>query len=159
MADDFEFSLIGLDSVLKNMGYVSDAVAGKKARSALRKAANVVAAAARVNAENLDDAGTGRKISENIGVRWNGRRFKRSSEFAFRIGVLKGAVLPKNNNANTGEGAATPHWRLLEFGTKVSPAKPFLRPALENNISQVTNTFITELDKALSSAIKRGKTL
>lgn len=159
MAADIEFSLVGLDQLLKNMDYVSDSVNGKKARSALRKAANVVAAAAKVGAEKLDDSGTGRKISDNIGVRWNGRRFKNKGEFAFRIGVLKGAKLPKNNHENIEAGAATPHWRLLEFGTKVSPAKPFLRPALENNIAKVTDTFIVEYQKALASAIKRGKTL
>jgi HK97 gp10 family phage protein len=159
MAADIEFSLIGLDSVLKNLDYVSDVVAGKKARAALRKAANVVADKAREGAEKLDDTGTGRKIADNIAVRWNGRRFKRDAEFAFRIGVLKGAVLAKTKNPDTSSGAPTPHWRLLEFGTKVSPAKPFLRPALANNISLVTDTFVTELDKALQSAIKRGKTL
>ena len=159
MADDFEFSLIGLDEVLKNMDYVSDVVAGKKARSALRKAANVVASAAKENAAKHDDPGTGRKISDNVGVRWNGRRFKQRQEFAFRIGILKGAVLPKDNQENTASGTATPHWRLLEFGTKISPAKPFLRPALADNIGKVTDTFVVEFNKALASAIKRGKTL
>jgi HK97 gp10 family phage protein len=154
-----EFSLIGIDALLKNMDAVSDVVNGKKARSALRKAANIVAAAAKANAEKLDDPGTGRKISENIGVRWNGRRFKQRAEFAFRIGVLKGAVLPKNNHGAVGAGTATPHWRLIEFGTKVSIAKPFLRPALANNVGIVTDTFINEFNKALVSAIKRGKTL
>lgn len=154
-----EFSLIGIDALLKNMDAVSDVVNGKKARSALRKAANIVAAAAKANAEKLDDPGTGRKISENIGVRWNGRRFKQRAEFAFRIGVLKGAVLPKNNHGAVGAGTATPHWRLIEFGTKVSIAKPFLRPALANNVGVVTDTFINEFNKALVSAIKRGKTL
>lgn len=158
MADN-EFSLIGLDNVLKNMTYVSDVVTGKKARAGLRKAANIVAAAAKANAEKLDDPGTGRKISENIGVRWNGRRFKRLQEFAFRIGVLKGAVLPKNNHGDVAAGTATPHWRLIEFGTKTAIAKPFLRPALADNIGVVTDTFIVELNKALVSAIKRGKTL
>lgn len=159
MAADIEFSLVGINELLKNMDYVSDVVNGKKARSALRKAANVVADAARVGASKHDDPETGRKISENIGVRWNGRRFKLKQEFAFRIGVLKGARLPKNNHGQTGQGAATPHWRLLEFGTKISPAKPFLRPALENNIAKVTDTFVVEFNKALVSAIKRGKTL
>ena len=159
MADDLQFSLIGLDEVLKNMDYVSDVVAGKKARAALRKAANVVAEAAKVNAAKHDDVSTGRRIADNVGVRWNGRRFKQRQEFAFRIGILKGAILPKNNHTETGGGAATPHWRLLEFGTKVSPAKPFLRPALADNISKITDTFIAEFNKALASAIKRGKTL
>lgn len=154
-----EFSLIGIDALLKNMEAVSDVVNGKKARLALRKAANIVADAAKANAEKLDDPGTGRKISENIGVRWNGRRFKQRAEFAFRIGVLKGAVLPKNNHGAVGAGTATPHWRLIEFGTKVSIAKPFLRPALANNVGIVTDTFINEFNKALVSAIKRGKTL
>lgn len=157
MADDFEFSLIGLDSVLKNMGYVSDVVAGKKARSALRKAANIIVAAGQQNASRIDDPETKNDIELNVASRFNGRLYKRTGDIGFRVGVMGGAR--KGNSGKPPPGGDTWYWRLLEFGTKTSIAKPFLRPALTDNISQVTNTFITELDKALASAIKRGKTL
>lgn len=159
MAAEGEFSLIGLDEVLRKMDYVSDAVRGKRGRAALRKAGMIVVNAAKAKAEGLDDPGTGRKISENVAIRWNGRRFKATGDIAWRIGILKGARLPKNNHEDQGAGTATPHWRLLEFGTKIAIAKPFLRPALADNVGVVTSTFVAELTKGISNAIKTGKTL
>lgn len=159
MAADGDFSLLGLDAVLKNMEYVSDVVRGKKGRAALRKAGMIVVQAAQRNAMFLDDSETGRKISDNVGIRWNGRRNKATGDIAWRVGILKGAVLPKNNHEDDGARAATPHWRLLEFGTKTAIAKPFLRPALADNIGPVTNTFVDELSKGIANAIKKGKTL
>lgn len=159
MAAEGEFSLIGLDAVLKNMDYVSDVVRGKKGRAALRKAGMIVVQAAQRNAIFLDDPGTGRKISDNVAIRWNGRRFKSTGDIAWRIGILKGAVIPKNNHEDEGARTATPHWRLLEFGTKAAIAKPFLRPALSDNVGQVTSTFVAELTKGIADAIKKGKTI
>lgn len=159
MVDSLEFSIIGLDDILKKMDYVSDAVRGKRGRAALRKAGMIVVNAARQKVGTQDDPATGRKIADNIAIRWNGRRFKATGDIAWRIGVLKGAKIPKDNHAGDGAGTATPHWRLLEFGTKTSPAKPFLRPALANNISQVTDTFVRELTKGIEKAIATGKTL
>jgi len=157
MVDDVTFNLNGLDELVRKMGLVTSAVKGAKGRSALRKAANVVKAAARQNVEAYDDPETGRKISKNIDIRWNRRRYKSTGDLAFRIGVLKGARIPKDNHDQTGTGTATPHWRLLEFGTRYSVAKPFLRPALANNIQAVTSMFLSEFEKMLTAAIEQGQ--
>jgi HK97 gp10 family phage protein len=45
---------------------------------------------------------------------------------------------------------------LLEFGTEKMAASPFMRKALADHISEVTNTFITEYEKAIDRAIKRA---
>lgn len=159
MAAEGSFSLVGVEQVLKNMEYVSDTVRGKKGRAALRKAGMIVVNAAKAAVERNDDPETGRKISDNVAIRWNGRRNKATGDIAWRIGVLKGARLPKNNHEGAAAGTATPHWRLLEFGTKTAIAKPFLRPALANNVGAVTASFVDELTKGIASAIKTGKTL
>lgn len=156
MADDFTFSLIGIGDLVKNLESVSYDMKRKTGRSALRKAAMVVVNAAKQNAAGHDDASTGRKISDNINLRWNGKLFKASGDLGFRIGVLKGAIIPKNNHEGTGQGTATPHWRLLELGTKIAIAKPFLRPALENNIAQVTKVFLDTYQAGLTKAIKKA---
>jgi hypothetical protein len=43
----------------------------------------------------------------------------------------------------------------LEFGAATTPATPFMRPALANNIQPVTDKFVQmlndEIDKALAS--------
>ncbi|MCY1513287.1 phage protein, HK97 gp10 family [compost metagenome] len=157
MADGIEFSLTGLDSLLGKLEAITYDVKRKGGRAALRKAAAVVVEKARAGAQQVDDSQTGRSIADNIGLRWNGRLFKRSGDLGFRIGVLQGAVLPKKGEAaDTAPKAATPHWRLLEFGTEKMRAQPFMRSALADHINEVTNTFVSEYEKALDRAIKRA---
>lgn len=154
---DIEFSLTGLDSLLGKLEAVAYDVKRKGGRSALRKAAQVVANKAKEGAERLDDSATGRSISSNIALRWNGKLFKQSGNLGFRIGVLHGAVLAKKGEApDLSANGPTPHWRLLEFGTDKMAASPFMRKALADNISEVTNTFVTEYEKAVDRAIKRA---
>lgn len=154
MAETVQFSLIGLDSLLGKLATVNEDVKRKGGRSALRKAAQVIAAKAKEGAERIDDKGTGRSISDNIALRWNGRLFRASGDLGFRIGVLHGAVL--QNGGDLSPNSPTPHWRLIEFGTEKMAAVPFMRPALADNISDVTNTFVSEYEKAVDRAIRRA---
>lgn len=154
MAETIEFSLTGLDSLLGKLDAVSYDVKRKGGRAALRKAAQVIAQKAKEGAERLDDKETGRSIADNIALRWNGRLFKRSGDLGFRVGVLHGAVL--RDGGDLSANSPTPHWRLLEFGTEKMPAAPFMRPALADNISEATNTFLTEYEKSIDRAIRRA---
>lgn len=157
MADTVEFSILGLDSLLGKLDAVAYDVKRKGGRSALRKAAQLVANKAKEGARRVDDSATGRSIADNVALRWNGRLFKRTGDLGFRIGVLHGAVLPKDGDqVDKGQSAPTPHWRLLEFGTERMRAQPFMRPALEQNISAATDTFVTECEKAIDRAVKRA---
>lgn len=155
MTDKVEFSIIGLDSLLNKLTFLKQDIKYKSGRFALRKAATLIAKAAQQNASNLDDPATGRQISENIGVRWNGKFFKATGNLAFRVGVLGGSKLPKGGNPDTGAGGATPHWHLIEFGTEHSRAQPFMRPAAEQNINAATDEFIRQYEKSIDRAIKR----
>lgn len=154
MADGIEFKLEGIDSLVSKLESISYDAKRKGGRSALRKAAQVVATKAKEGAQRVDDPETGRSIAANIALRWNGRLFKTSGDLGFRVGVLHGAVL--KNGGDTSANAPTPHWRLLEFGTAKMHAQPFMRKALADHISEVTNTFITEYEKAIDRAIKRA---
>lgn len=154
MAETIEFSLIGLDSLLGKLDAVSYDVKRKGGRAALRKAAQVIVEKAKEGAERIDDKDTGRSISDNIALRWNGRLFRASGDLGFRIGVQHGALL--KDGGDLSPNAPTPHWRLIEFGTEKMAAAPFMRPALADNISQVTNTFISEYEKTIDRAIRRA---
>lgn len=154
MADGVEFSITGLDSLLGKLDSVSYDVRRKGGRAALRKAAQVVVQKAREGAERIDDKETGRSIAEKIALRWNGRLFKQTGNLGFRIGVLHGAVL--KDGGDLSPNSPTPHWRLIEFGTENMAAVPFMRPALANSISEVTNTFVTEYEKSIDRAIRRA---
>lgn len=157
MADGVEFSITGLDSLLGKLEAVTYDLKRKGGRSALRRAAQLVADKAKEGAEKLDDSATGRSIAKNIALRWNGRLFKQSGDLAFRVGVLHGAVLPKGGSSpDLSANAPTPHWRLLEFGTEKMRATPFMRKALADNISVATDAFVTEYEKAIDRAIKRA---
>ncbi|WP_085696276.1 HK97-gp10 family putative phage morphogenesis protein [Pseudomonas sp. B26(2017)] len=155
MADGVEFSITGLDSLLGKLGEVKQDVRYRGGRAALRRATQVVVKKAQEGAEALDDKETGRSIASNIALRWNGRLFKSTGNLGFRVGVLKGAVLA--NGGDLASGSATPHWRLLEFGTEKMAAKPFMRPAIESSIGEVTNTFAVQYEKNIDRAINRAR--
>lgn len=157
MADGVEFDIKGLDSLLGKLAAVTYDLKRKGGRSALRRAAKLVADKAKEGAEKLDDSATGRSIAKNIALRWNGRLFKQTGNLGFRIGVLHGAVLPKKGTApDLSANGPTPHWRLLEFGTEKMQATPFMRKALADNISAATDALVTEYEKAIDRAIKRA---
>lgn len=157
MADGVEFSLTGVDELIGKLESVTYDVKRKGGRFALRKAAQVVAAKAKANALRIDDADTGRTIADNIALRWNGKLFKRTGDLGFRIGVLTGSTRNlQPGNPDTGPGGATPHAMLVELGTSKARAQPYLRPAMENSINEITNEFLTQYDKALTRAIKKA---
>lgn len=154
MADNIEFSLVGMDSLIGKLDAISYDMKRKGGRSALRRAAQLIAEKMKEGARNIDDPVTGRSIADNVALRWNGRLFKSTGDLGFRVGVLQGAVLKKGGD--TSANSPTPHWRLIEFGTEKMRAQPFARKALADNISEATNTFITEYEKAIDRAIKRA---
>ncbi|HHQ6553289.1 TPA: HK97-gp10 family putative phage morphogenesis protein [Serratia fonticola] len=154
MADGIDYSITGVDGLLAKLASISNDVKYKGGRAALRKAGNIIVAKAKANAQRIDDPTTGRQIADNIAIRWNNRLFKRTGNLAFRIGVLHGAKLKKH--PDKARNAPTPHWRLLEFGTEKMRATPIMRPALEENIPEVINTFAVEYEKAVDRAIARA---
>lgn len=159
MGDGVEFSLTGLDDLLGKLDAVTHEVKRKGGRFALRKAAQVVRDAAQANAKRIDDPETAEDISRNVAMRWNGRLFKRTGNLGFRVGVLGGARIPKSKPKGSdpgGPGGDTRYWAFQEFGTEDTPAQPFMRPALSENIGPATDTFVRELDRALDRAIKRA---
>lgn len=155
MAETIEFSLIGLDSLLGKLDSVKQDVKVKGGRFALRKAAQLIANKAKDGARRVDDSKTGRSIADNVAIRWNGRLFKRTGDLGFRVGILHGAVLKSGGDLSA--NSPTPHWRLLEFGTEKMRARPFMRSALADNISAVTNEFVSQYDRAIDRAIKRAQ--
>lgn len=175
MADGVDFSLTGMDDVLGKMRELKVDARLKGGRFAARKAAQVMLAAAQENASRIDDPATANSIEKNLALRFSGRRFKQTGDIMFRVGVMGGARSYADTKENrrksrvgaryrtdgdkSNPGGDTWYWRLVELGTSRMPANPFMRPALERNISQVIDTFATQYDKALDRAIRRAKKL
>lgn len=159
MMVDLTFRLEGAEALNAKLEGVSQDIRFKGGRFALRKAANLVRDDAKRRALNFDDGETGRKVAENIKVRWSSRYFKKTGNLKFRIGVTGGGRAEARGNPDTGEGGATPHWHLLEFGTSKMAAQPFMRPALAENVQAASNEFVKQYGKAIDRALRRAARL
>jgi HK97 gp10 family phage protein len=160
-----EFKIEGLDPILAKMRALGPSLSAKGARTAMRKAANVVRDAAKANAAALDDPTTQNRIADNVAVQFASRTLKRTGDVMFRVGVRGGARQYSNTRENRGKqrvgkayatGGSTFYWRFLEFGTSKMAARPFLRPALAENVDKATNVAVAELNKALDRAAKKA---
>lgn len=129
----------GLDDVLANIAALANPKKTKSsATKAARKAMRIVRKEAVKNAKALDTKKTPNKIWKQITVK--AKKTKNKDEVIISLGI-KGGAKKKNSDVY--------YWRFLEFGTVNSPAKPFLRPALYNNISEVNTEFATTLNDFL----------
>ncbi len=152
-----EVNIEGLDQVqekLKRLG--NPRLIKNAARRSARKAMAIVRDAARANAKTLDDPQTAEKIWKNIAI--GAGKTRNPNEVVMRVGVRGGAA----QNANTDRaalsklsGGITTYWRYLEFGSAKMPATPFMRPALQNNIQAVTNSFAENFNKEIDKELAK----
>lgn len=158
MADNYLKSVKGLESVLKKMEEITVQVTKKAVRGASSKAMRIARDAARANARRLDDGRTPEKIFKNIVI--STKVYPQLGEVRSRVGVRGGA----RNYSAYGEiqskgkgnpGGDTWYWRLLEFGTVDFAAKPFMRPALTENLQKITQEFVSGLNDIIDKAAKK----
>lgn len=112
------------------------ALSAKIAKKAMSKAARKAMSIVRdeVKADAPVDTGD---LKANVTLRTSAR--KNGIVYA-RVGIKGGA------KANPD----TPYYfRMVEFGTQDMPAKPFMRPALENSAQQILDIVVRELSEAL----------
>lgn len=154
---DFEFNISGLDELQTKLKTVTNELQHKSGRAALRKAANLIAKTARQKARKIDDPDTGRSIAKNVGVRWSRQMFRRTGNLSFRIGVLGGGQFSATapGNPDTGAKGPTPHWHLVELGTRHAAAQPFLRPAGIEKAEAAADLFVREYGKALDKVTSK----
>lgn len=148
-----EVNIEGLDEVqekLKRLG--NPRLMKNAARRSMRKAMAIVRDAARSGAKNIDDPETAEKIWKNIAIAAG--KTRKPSEVVMRVGVRGGASFSNKNPPNT-PGGDTRHWRWLEFGSVHNPPTPFMRPALQNNIQAVTNSFAENFNKEIDKELAK----
>ncbi|KAB8133044.1 HK97-gp10 family putative phage morphogenesis protein [Acinetobacter baumannii] len=149
----------GLEPALRKMQAIGNEKTVKRiARKAMRQAMNIARDEARQKVKHLDDPTTPEKIWKEIVVQ-NGRS-RNKNTLVMRVGVRGGARIPYTNNAQNrrsgrvGKTYQTDgrvfYWRFLELGTSKQPATPFLRPALYENIEQITDKFVQVFNFELS---------
>lgn len=148
-----EFNIEGLDEVQEKLKRLANPRLMKNAaRRSMRKAMAIVRDAARANAKNLDDPETAEKIWKNIVIAAG--KTRNPSEVIMRVGVRGGASFSNKNPPNT-SGGDTRHWRFIEFPSVNNPGTPFMRPALQNNIQAVTNSFAENFNKEIDKELAK----
>lgn len=177
-----EFALQGLDSVLAKLRNMPENLQKSGAKRAVRAGAVVVQKSAISNALRIDDPTTSESIAKNIAVQYSSPKSKAEHGVVYRVGVLGGARKYANTRGNRGKkrvgdtyvvggtiagssnnpGGDTYYWRFVEFGFNHKggghvEARPFMRPALENNINQATDAIVAALGPALDKAAAKGK--
>lgn len=122
---------------------VAEKLGKKTVRSAARKGMTPVREAVKQGAAAIDNEASPEDIERNVAMttRW------KANDLYVRVGIRGGARKDPGDENN--KGGATWHWRFVEFGSKNTPARPFMAPALESNAQDVLDTVTAELKKAL----------
>ena len=165
----------GLATIIDRIHVFAEHMQKKGARAAARKAMVPVRDDARARAKVIDDENTNDPskpdysiIWQNIVINESARGGRRIGGIVMRVGVRGGAlskvertlaggvgrrasgrivkVFRPIKKAITHPGGDTRHWRFVELGTKDIAARPFMRPALENNIGKVMDELVKEFD-------------
>ncbi len=152
-----DVELEGFESLYAKIKLLKDDAKYKGGRSSLRKSAKVVERKAKSNAARIDDPATAANIESNITTRFGSKYAKATGNPMFRVGVLGGAGGNKKASDLDGlPGKDTRAWRHVEFGTEKMSAQPFMRPALQDSISEATSTFAKEFEKTIDRAIRKA---
>lgn len=135
MRNSFTFSLDGIEATTARLRGFPEKLQKKGLRRAARVAMTIVRDAARASARQFDDPSSKPQIWKLIQIR-QGRRIP--DGIVMRVGVAGGARSSRSKDPPW-------YWRLIELGTETQAARPFMRPALENNARAVADRFAREL--------------
>lgn len=154
MASQTSVNMRGLDGVVQKMKTLPVKLQRSGLRKAARRAMNIVRDAAKANAKALDDPKTVEKVWKNIATQESAKRSRQEGGVVMRVGVRGGAGSNQHSKEAAGNpGGDTRHWRYIEFGTEHTPAAPFMRPAFQSNVQNVTDKFASELMKEIDAAL------
>lgn len=138
--------LRGADGLKQAFEALQDEVAqGKIAWSAVRKGAVIIRDKISSNYRS-DDSSTPLDVRDYVAIQRASKIAKAGKVVAYRAGIQGGAK--KNPD--------TPYyWRMVEFGTKHVPARPFVRPAAEQSVGPVYLTVAEEVWKGIDRVVKK----
>lgn len=145
--------LDGWQGLIKNLNALHTDLAEKAARSAVLGAASVVRADAkkRAKAQELELSGA---LLENIAIK---RERTPKGRHQYHIGVRRGRKAKRARKVVDFSGGRRRvsyendpfYWWFHEFGTSKLPARPFLRPAFEENKDRILETMASRIRKQL----------
>lgn len=145
--------LDGWEQLLKDLNSLHSDLTEKAARSAVVSAASLVRADAKRRAKALGLEMTGALV-ENIAMK---RERTPKGRHQYNVGVRHGRNAKRARKVIEFTGTRRRvryendpfYWRFHEFGTAKMPARPFLRPAFEENQQRILNTMAARIRKQL----------
>ena len=159
-----QFDLKGADELLRKLRALPKNIAQKHLTRSARGAMAIVRDAAKANALKLDDPHTAVVIADSVYMKIDRRRSRTEGGVVVRVGVENGYGRYANTKHTVRKqrvgklyerSGDAYHWIFLELGTEKMAAKPFLGPALEANIENVTDAFMQGLNSALDQELSR----
>jgi HK97 gp10 family phage protein len=146
-----EVKITGGRELYAKLGTFSEKLREAAGRRSARKAMAIVRRDARARLAKIDDTATPEDIRKNVYIQQSRRQSRRIGGVVMRVGITGGARAPmgRDANAEAQPGGDTRHWRYIELGTEGVAARPFLRPALEENVGAVVDTLVAELNKEI----------
>lgn len=152
------FKLDGFSEIKQKLEAMKVEMQDRAVKDCLGRAADVILDDAKRNAFGVDDPKTGRKIRDNIIKEFGAKVYRRSGKrvVMWRIGVkTRFAGIPKGNK-DEGPSGNTPHWHMVEYGTKRQKENPFLRKAMRAKAGAFFNRFRDELERRIRRLGKRA---
>ena len=144
---DISLDVLGLGELEADLRRLSKAVANKAVREAVVAGATVARDKIRQSAPVRSG-----KLKKNIIVT---RQRQQDTPGAAVAGVS--VKRPNREKRGSRKPESAPYyWRFLEYGTSLMNAKPFLRPAWDNNLPQIENAVRSKLAQAINQALMRN---
>lgn len=166
MADDL-VRIEGLESVLKTLRELPAEVVSKNGgpvRAALRRAALIIQKQAMANVQGIIDEPNvdGKFVSTGLAKKTirikRVRPMNRQKGEAFIVAVRSQRYPNRTIQRKGRQGAALKTndvLFMLEAGTERRRAMPWMRPAFESKKGEALQVFVTELPRAIDSAVKK----
>lgn len=158
MASKMTVKVDGLVELQRQLKAMSTQMSRKILRSATTAGARVIVVAARAKAP----VGKTGELKKSIGSRRDIRECRKDYEVrAVSVFRVKGTYANTRENVRRGRAGKTYmmdpptfYWKFNELGTVKQTAKPFIEPALQDNISQVTDAVKQRLTEGIFKATK-----
>lgn len=138
--------VIGAAEIEALLKQLPDKVARKVVGQSLRRGGTSLVKRAKANLESNQSVDSG-LLKSKIGVR--------QSKGKAAVGILKGSQTVTRKGRKPERATPTRYAHLIEFGTKNIPAKPFLRPALDEGGSEA----IKIIGEAMGKGVMKEATI
>ncbi len=152
------FKLEGFSEIKQKLEAMKVEMQDRAVKACLGRAADVILDDAQRNAVNRDDPKTGRRIRDNIIKEFGTKVYRRSGKrvVMWRVGVKTRFSGIRKGNPDEGPSGNTPHWHMVEYGTRRQKEQPFLRKAMRAKAGAFFNRFRDELERRIRRLGRRA---